>query len=324
MSLRARNLMLSTVFDLMGRDENSATFAIGWAIEQCYEFRWMLLESVADVSISRGDEFTVDLQRHAEDGGYTDIEVRVPNKCHVIVEAKKGWSLPQRKQLNRYIDRFRDDVLETRRFVSISAASEEYARRNQEYDLAGIICTHRSWKDARLLVEEAQRLTKPASEKLWLRQLASHLREYEFMNRIHDNQVFVVSLGTQPIASGEPYNWIDVVTQDNSYFHPVGNRWPLDPPNYIAFRYFGQLQSVHHIDAYKVIADVSTINPKWPQTEIDHFVYSLGPAMRPPREVKSGPMWNNRVLCAIDTLLSGQYATVMDAMNETKRREASE
>ncbi|MCG2728873.1 MAG: hypothetical protein L6276_01100, partial [Acetobacterium sp.] len=39
-------------------------------------------------------------------------------------------------------------------------------------------------------------------------------------------------------------SWIDIVEKRNKYFHPMGmNGWPKEPPNYIAFRYYGKLQS---------------------------------------------------------------------------------
>ena len=83
----------------------------------------------------------------------------------------------------------------------------------------------------------------------------------------------------------------------------------------------GKLQSVHHIDNFDVAENISTVNPLWPETEIDHFIYQLGPPMRPSKEVKTGKIFmNGRVWCAIDTLLSGAFDTISDARNETKRR----
>ena len=47
--------------------------------------------------------------------------------------------------------------------------------------------------------------------------------------------------------------WIEIVEQKKKYFHPFGiNGWPKEPPNYIAFRYNGKLQSIHHIESYTV------------------------------------------------------------------------
>lgn len=136
------------------------------------------------------------------------------------------------------------------------------------------------------------------------------------MRNPRDNQVFVVALKKQSM---------DVAEKDARYWHPVGKRYPVLPPNYVGFRYRGALQSVHHIDAYEVVADLSKRNRKWPVTEVDHFLYTLGPAMKPAKEIRAGKIFGpGHVLCAIDTLLSGAYKTVSDARNETKRRMKSE
>ena len=120
---------------------------------------------------------------------------------------------------------------------------------------------------------------------------------------------------------GGNHTWVDVVEQDRSYFHRVGNNWPTQPPNYVAFRYHGRLQSVHHVDNFQIVADVFAINPLWLHTVDDHFVYSLGPPMRPPTEVRTGDIIRNaRCTCAIDTLLSGAFDTISSARDETNRR----
>jgi hypothetical protein len=47
--------------------------------------------------------------------------------------------------------------------------------------------------------------------------------------------------------------------------------------------------------------------------------------MRPPKEIRAGKVFRSaRVSCAIDTLLSGDYKTLSDARDETKRRLAKE
>ena len=77
------------------------------------------------------------------------------------------------------------------------------------------------------------------------------------MERQTDNNVFVVVLGQSPMVPGQTHTWIDVVEKDKCYFHPVGNHWPVRPPNYIGFRYRGRLQSVHHIESFEIVEDLS-------------------------------------------------------------------
>ena len=141
------------------------------------------------------------------------------------------------------------------------------------------------------------------------------------MQRQTDNNVLVVSLGHQPMVSGQTHTWIDVVEKDRRYFHPIGNNWPVQPPNYVGFRYGGRLQSVHHIDGFEVVENLATYNPLWLETDSDHFVYHLGPPMRPAREIRTGKIFRSgHAWCAIDTLLSGAFDTISDARDETQRR----
>ena len=136
-----------------------------------------------------------------------------------------------------------------------------------------------------------------------------------------DDMVYVVSLSQKPIKENCDYRWADAVEKDKHYFHPIKKTWPSVPPNYIAFRYGGQLQSVHQIKSYKVVTDTSSENKNWPKTDSEHFVYDLGPAMEPPVIVRNGSIWpSGRYWCAIDTLLSGACKTISDARDETKRR----
>jgi hypothetical protein len=147
------------------------------------------------------------------------------------------------------------------------------------------------------------------------------------MERLTDNTVYVVSLSTKSMVAGKSHTWVDVVEKDRCYFHPVGNGWPVQPPNYIGFRYKGRLQSVHHIESFEVVRNLASQNRRWPKTNKnkDNFVYRLGPPMRPHHIIKTGNIYKNgRVRCAIDTLLSGAFATISEARDETKRRNTLE
>lgn len=132
--------------------------------------------------------------------------------------------------------------------------------------------------------------------------------------------VFVVALSKASFKKGGDHTWIDVVEKDKHYFHPIGRGWPEEPPNYIAFRYDGKLQSVHHIESYKIVTNPSSINENWLEADYDQYLYKLGPAMKPVGTVRSGPIWNSRRWCIIDTLLAGSCKTISEAVAETKRR----
>jgi len=134
---------LHSVFDLLGQDENHITYSIGWALSRCPAFTQRL---VGHVLPSGGDMGSVEinLQRHDQDGGFTDIEIR-SESLHIIVEAKKGWSLPTAAQLERYRPRFKDSTRKS--LVAMSECSQEYATPLLPTDVRGVPVCHLRWKD---------------------------------------------------------------------------------------------------------------------------------------------------------------------------------
>jgi hypothetical protein len=312
----------SCIFRLYGSDENSGSFAVGWVLERSLTFRQMVVEAIFGEEIDSTDA-AIGLQKQAGIGGITDIEIQCGHRFHAIFEAKRWWGLPDIRQLWRYQPRLLAGSAEKKRLVTISAADAAYAKRKLPRDLGGVPTAHMSWGELQSLAGRAYRKVRNFEERLWLSQLVRHLGDYASMERRTDNGVFVVALGLRPMVAGNPHTWIDVVEKDHCYFHPVGNNWPVQPPNYIAFRYHGCLQSVHRVASYQVTDDLTQINPNWPPVIQDHFVYALGPAMRPPTNIRTGNLYmNQRVWCAIDTLLTGEYPTIRAARDETQRREA--
>ena len=71
---------------------------------------------------------------------------------------------------------------------------------------------------------------------------------------------------------------------------------------------------------YEVITDLGKACKKIPRTPVGpHFLYHLGPAIRPPNPVKNGKIYpSGRVWCALDTLLTS--ATVSEARDITSAR----
>jgi len=320
MALSVHGGQPSNIFRLNGTDENSGTFALGWVLEVSSTFRKLVVEAVFGETLE-ADNAVIALQKHGRDGGFTDIEIQAGHRYHAILEAKRWWDVPTVEQLRRYHPRLVSEAAERQRWISVSAAERPQAMRRLPPDLNGVPIIHFSWGDLQRLAKQAHICASGFEEKLWLRHLIQHLQEFVSVERQTSNKVFVVSLGWQPMIEGQTHTWIDVVEKDGCYFHPVGGNWPVEPPNYIGFRYHGMLQSVHHIDAFEVVEDLSTVNPLWVQTESDHFVYRLGPPMQPPKEVRTGKIFRSgRVWCAIDTLLSGAFSTISDARDETQRR----
>ncbi len=143
------------------------------------------------------------------------------------------------------------------------------------------------------------------------------------MQKVDSNWVYVVSLGSG-IPTNWKISWQDIVNKHLKYFHPVGGGkggWPAEPPNYIAFRYNGQLQTIHHIEKYEVFKDPSTHFNSIPSLKWDpHYLYDLGPAIKPTHTIKSGKkiIRSMRVWAMLDLLLTSQ--TIQDARDKSYAR----
>src|SRR4029077_18007401 len=96
--LRLHGHQVESVFNLLGEKENDITFSLGWALAQSPKFLQRFVERIfptkQEISL---DGLTVSLQNFRKLEGITDIEITGSN-LHIIVEAKRGWSLPAQKQ----------------------------------------------------------------------------------------------------------------------------------------------------------------------------------------------------------------------------------
>ena len=313
---------VGSVFSLLGENERAITDSLAWVLSVSPAFRSALLKKLTGTHPT-GQEFEVATQTAGKDAGFTDIEINGRTSRHLVIEAKRGWQLPSIGQLRRYARRLieRRTVKKHALLVSASECSQTYAKLHLPQRVLGVPVTHISWPSLLEVAKRSHTNASGAHEKQWLRELVSFLQGIASMQDVMSNKVFVVALNTQEIHKGSGYTWADVVTRDHQYFHPVGDTWPMSPPNYIAFRYEGRLQSIHHIEGYHVSSQLRKDNRKWPFTHRPHFVYKLGPSIRPQFEMRTGALYMNaRVWCLIDTLLSGKYRTIREARDASQKR----
>lgn len=333
---------VETVFSLIGNDENAMTASLGWVLTQCPALLKKLLEKLG---IAYDDGIRVDLQKHSSGKGFTDIEILLDNKFHIIIEAKKGFNVPDISQLEKYALRLNDDKKskDSVKLLIVLAESDrkdEWLNSNLPNKVMGIEINPISWQEIRILCQDVDcRKESSHSEKRLLQQFYNYIGKELRVQNLTSNSVYVVSLGRQiffdeqKTKDGKPISFIDVVEKYEMYFHPVGGGkggWPVDPPNYIAFRYNSALQSIHHIDNYRKIDDYSTWFPlksPTPTEQLD-YLYSLGSAIVPPKRVsvndreKKYPAitYSSRRWSDLDLLLTCE--SIAEAVFKTKTRHA--
>ena len=318
---------VDTVFHLLGKTEDNMTKGLGWCLSQVPSFLDRLGGALGTPDLSaRGA--VVRLQESQPGTGRTDLEIYAPGYAVWIIEAKRGFTVPSMDQLRKYTTRMaQPKYCDAARGLVVLAASD---RNNQWLSLQlpseidGIPVRALSWQNVERMAEQARSGARRAGKRL-LVQFQTYLGLEARMQNQDSNWVYVVSLNRETF--GGVTSFVDVVEKHRKYFHPVGggaSRWPTEPPNYIAFRYDGHLQSIHHVDDYEVITDFGSFFPDQPSEELEeqYFLYYLGPPIRPAKPTRVGARWRAaRHWCFIDTLLTSD--TVAEALEATKERVAA-
>ena len=92
---------VGSIFRLLGEHENDITYSVAWVLAQCPPFLGQFLRKAFGSKIDTASA-EIRLQQHETKGGITDIEIEDPDRFSLIVEAKRGWTLPSRSQLEKH------------------------------------------------------------------------------------------------------------------------------------------------------------------------------------------------------------------------------
>jgi hypothetical protein len=314
---------VSNFFELLGEYENALTLAVGWTLCQSPHLLGELLNEVFDRKVD-ARQTIIRLQGYQRNHGYTDIEIDVSNAGCAIIEAKRGWVLPSRRQLVKYASRETFRSAKEKRLVVLNESVSEYVDHNLKVPKAlRPLVKPIQWQ---WLIANGDRLANQVgnTEKGVLRQMSEYLKDHTTARDPHSNQVYVVSLSNK-LMPGCKITWIDVVEKKHRYFHPVGPPgWPPNPPTYIGFRYAGKLQSIHYVQSYSIVDSLDRDIPeiKWGTLGRPHFIYVLGKPIKPTHEVRTGQIFRSgRVTCALDLLLTSK--TISQAGKLTRKRDSS-
>lgn len=326
------NKRIETIFDLIGDEENDITKSIAWAFIKCPHLLEMVIEYLIHINVDV-DDVVVRYQEFEKDKGITDLEITDNQEFYIIIEAKRGWILPGEAQLKLYSERkdFINNPAKVKAIVSMSECTEEYAR-DKLPAIPGTTVLHLPWIVICKFANEL-RIKTAGKQNYILGELERYIKRIMTTQNKDTNWVYVVSLGLgeAEITSSEGekktagITYVDIVRKYHRYCCPVGGGrggWPKEPLTYIAFRYEGKLQSIHHIEEYAITDNLHPFVPEIPDLKLSetHFVYNLGPAIIPPREIRTGKkiVRSSRVWAQFDTLLTSD--TISEAMEISKAR----
>ena len=313
---------VSSVFQLIGNFENDITKSIAWALARCPEFLKAVINEVMSLEINT-QNVRIKYQEFEKNKGITDLEITDDSSFYIIIEAKRGWILPGEEQLTLYSQRrnIAESLVPNKAIVSMSECSEDYAKTYLPFKAVNDIpVVHLSWSKLYELANSAKAISR-ISQKELLKELMKYLGGIMTMQAKESNWVYVVSLSTSKPENCD-LTWIEIVEQKKKYFHPFGiNGWPKEPPNYIAFRYNGKLQSIHHIESYTVTKSLHSAIIEMPDVEKvdEYFVYNLGEPIIPLKTVKTGNIYaSGRKWAMLDTLLTAD--TIYEACEISRQR----
>lgn len=313
---------VSSVFQLIGNLENDITKSIAWALARCPEFLKAVINEVMSLEINT-QNVRIKYQEFEKNKGITDLEITDDSSFYIIIEAKRGWILPGEEQLTLYSQRrnIAESLVPNKAIVSMSECSEDYAKTYLPFKAVNDIpVVHLSWSKLYELANSAKAISR-ISQKELLKELMKYLGGIMTMQAKESNWVYVVSLSTSKPENCD-LTWIEIVEQKKKYFHPFGiNGWPKEPPNYIAFRYNGKLQSIHHIESYTVTKSLHSAIIEMPDVEKvdEYFVYNLGEPIIPLKTVKTGNIYaSGRKWAMLDTLLTSD--TIYEACEISRQR----
>lgn len=302
---------IASVFDLLGARETSLTAAVGFACSRSATLRDAL---VADALGRPHPTAAVAIEQHGQDSlDRTDIELADDDGPVVIIEAKRGWTVPTHDQLARYAVR-RPHII-----TVVTDCTDAYATGLGLPDqIDGVPVTHRSWRHLLNVVRGVGRSRWATELRTYLESTVATLQDTA------TNEVFVVVVGKIPEFNNQHgREFVDA----GWYFHPHRPGWPQRPPTYIGFRQDNALFTVRHIDEYELVADLRDVADQVGVRHIDdtvqgpHFVYRLGPHIGPPQPLHAGPgrnFRNQQHKIPLDLLFTSP--TYADAVEAAARR----
>lgn len=306
---------VNSVFDLLGRNENDLTSALGFGLAACPPLMSAVLQRLGG---QLGTQLTGDVSVALEvrdEKGRTDLEIRLADAL-VICEAKRGWLLPSTSQLSQYAGRIRRRGFGA--LVTLSQASHALAAKLPD-EVRGVPVVHLPWTEVLADISNVRAACR-GRERFWLEELRKYLLGVVQVRSIADSWTYCVVLNHQRTGGKHDLTFIQWVTDALTYYHPYGiSGWPTEPPNFMAFRWAGAVRRIHRVEETDVVPTLLDRYPDLPENEFTmrpHAVYKLSERRLPPLE----PIANGAQYRAIRLWVLLDQLQTADTLAEAHKR----
>jgi len=307
-------------YQLLGNDENALTLALGHCMSHEDKFlaaflRWCGFKGVRSVQTRNAE---ISIQKYQENEGITDLEIEIPDRIHLIIEAKIGGGIPKECQIDNYIKRLKNTGSKAK--VVILTKVKNNRTESTLRKKFGKRVEFRTWSG---VMELARKLLSNSSHNDSTFKVHSF---YGFMKEVYnmsidaDVEVWIVSLSTKWKAKSE-----DISVADLHVKHCFWVMGPRRAPRalYMGFRYNGHLQYIGRIKRIDYGLKSSQIGPKiatefWEKKYEPYNVIRLEKLIPFPKKLPSGNLHSRHVYCDIDFLLTAD--TIIEAERLTKKR----
>lgn len=317
-SIFIHNKEVKSVFDLLGSNENDITFSLSWCLAKVLPFLEKFSNKLTDSDVD-AEEIEIRLQEHGKDRGFTDIEL-ISSDIFCIIEAKRGWNLPSKNQLERYLGRFNKYPNLNHKLLVISECENTFAKKKLGAHKLGFPIGHTSWHEVHSWVKDIAPKCNHRQKAL-LEELNRYFEQVITMQDKDSNEVFCVVVSDERLVGD--FTYVDVVKK-GYYFYPIRGKWPkMTPPTYLAFRNKGKLMSIHYVEDYEVFEPPTEKIPElinWEGWEkCPHYLLKLGKPFKPDHIVRNGKIYGSQhIRCKLDTLFTCD--TIQTARDLSKKR----
>jgi hypothetical protein len=331
MTLTAYGRAVSTPFGLLGNDENALSFALGYTLRECPLLLRQFLSAigVSGVRLNSLAAARIELQRHgAESGrkGITDIEIRLPGRFHVIIEAKVGLDLPSIEQCVQYAPRLEDSNEPVKRLVALVQVpniSFDGRYKKSSTALRDILVAY-NWCEFLLsCVQLMKTCGQDESEGRAIRWFYNFL-DQEYRMKAFTTEVWIVPTSSEPLWPGG-WSFLDTHLKCHVYYD---HRHQTVRPLYIGFQGNGQLTAIHRVlriehetPPIKYVPQLSHVKDEWPRSLLT--IWHLDGPVALPTLMPSGGnnVHRRKVSCDLDVLLTGK--SVLDIESRMRERRES-